>query len=109
MVTHPKPLITPSKANNSQLDRLIGLAMLIVATTVFLYYTIWTLLMVWLPSLCSSLARWTNNDTIAIRRPRPPSTRLLPASRLGDPHTCDFDTTGLGCCRVVFECGDDTE
>ncbi|KAF1815779.1 dolichol phosphate-mannose biosynthesis regulatory [Eremomyces bilateralis CBS 781.70] len=27
------------------LDRLVGLAMLIVATTVFLYYTIWTLLM----------------------------------------------------------------
>jgi dolichyl-phosphate mannosyltransferase polypeptide 2 regulatory subunit len=29
-----------------QLDRLVGLSMLIVATTVFLYYTIWTLLMV---------------------------------------------------------------
>ncbi|KAL9075909.1 MAG: hypothetical protein Q9161_001303 [Pseudevernia consocians] len=27
------------------LDRLVGLAMLIVATTVFLYYTTWTLLM----------------------------------------------------------------
>ncbi|KAF2435368.1 dolichyl-phosphate mannosyltransferase polypeptide 2 [Tothia fuscella] len=27
------------------LDRLVGLAMLIVATTVFSYYTIWTLLM----------------------------------------------------------------
>ncbi|KAL9134537.1 MAG: hypothetical protein Q9175_004280 [Cornicularia normoerica] len=27
------------------LDRLVGLAMLIVATTVFLYYTAWTLLM----------------------------------------------------------------
>jgi Dolichol phosphate-mannose biosynthesis regulatory protein (DPM2) len=29
-----------------QLDKLFGLAMLIIATTVFLYYTIWTLLMV---------------------------------------------------------------
>ncbi len=29
-----------------QLDRLVGMAMLIVATTVFLYYTAWTLLMV---------------------------------------------------------------
>lgn len=30
----------------SQLDRLVGLAMLIVATAVFTYYTVWTLLMV---------------------------------------------------------------
>ncbi|KXT13014.1 hypothetical protein AC579_3345 [Pseudocercospora musae] len=30
---------------SSQLDRLVGLAMLILASTVFLYYTIWTLLM----------------------------------------------------------------
>lgn len=29
----------------SQLDRLVGLAMLIVATAVFTYYTVWTLLM----------------------------------------------------------------
>ena len=29
-----------------QLDKLVGLMMLIVATTVFLYYTTWTLLMV---------------------------------------------------------------
>jgi len=34
------------RANTSQLDRLVGLAMLIVATTVFGYYTTWTLLMV---------------------------------------------------------------
>ena len=40
--THtPDPLTSPT-----QLDRLVGLAMLIVATTVFLYYTTWTLLMV---------------------------------------------------------------
>lgn len=37
-----------------QLDKLVGLAMLIVATTVFSYYTIWTLLMVQPPT---SLAR----------------------------------------------------
>lgn len=30
-----------------QIDKLFGLAMLIIATTVFLYYTVWTLLMVW--------------------------------------------------------------
>ncbi|KAK7634851.1 dolichol phosphate-mannose biosynthesis regulatory protein [Phyllosticta citricarpa] len=29
----------------SSLDRLVGLAMLIVATAVFTYYTVWTLLM----------------------------------------------------------------
>jgi dolichyl-phosphate mannosyltransferase polypeptide 2 regulatory subunit len=28
------------------LDKLVGLAMLVAATVVFLYYTIWTLLMV---------------------------------------------------------------
>ena len=32
--------------DKTQLDRLVGLAMLIIASTVFLYYTIWTLLMV---------------------------------------------------------------
>ena len=30
----------------SQLDRLVGLTMLVGASVVFLYYTIWTLLMV---------------------------------------------------------------
>ncbi|KJX95329.1 hypothetical protein TI39_contig4119g00023 [Zymoseptoria brevis] len=30
---------------NNTLDRLVGLAMLILASAVFLYYTIWTLLM----------------------------------------------------------------
>ncbi|KXT04413.1 hypothetical protein AC578_3643 [Pseudocercospora eumusae] len=33
-------------AANTLLDRLVGLAMLIFASTIFLYYTIWTLLMV---------------------------------------------------------------
>ncbi|KAF2486604.1 dolichol phosphate-mannose biosynthesis regulatory [Neohortaea acidophila] len=32
-------------AANALLDRLVGLAMLILASTVFLYYTTWTLLM----------------------------------------------------------------
>ena len=30
----------------TQLDRLVGLSMLVLATTVFLYYTVWTLLLV---------------------------------------------------------------
>lgn len=32
--------------NSYQLDQLVGMAMLIVASTVFSYYTVWTLLMV---------------------------------------------------------------
>ena len=31
---------------SGQLDKLIGLAMLIAATAVFIYYSVWTLLMV---------------------------------------------------------------
>jgi disulfide bond formation protein DsbB len=38
------PLSTPT--DERQLDKLFGLAMLIIASTVFLYYTVWTLLMV---------------------------------------------------------------
>lgn len=30
----------------SQLDRLVGLSMLIAATSIFVYYTVWTLFMV---------------------------------------------------------------
>lgn len=44
------PLTTDETLANTpdleQLDRLVGLSMLIIASTVFLYYTIWTLLMV---------------------------------------------------------------
>lgn len=29
-----------------QLDRLVGLSMLVAATTIFVYYTVWTLFMV---------------------------------------------------------------
>lgn len=43
----------PSLTQRNQLDKLVGLAMLIIATTVFLYYTTWTLLMVDLPLLAS--------------------------------------------------------
>lgn len=41
-----------------QFGRLIGLAMLLVATAVFLYYTAWTLLMVYI----------ANNPKVANRR-----------------------------------------
>ena len=46
------PRSMPANAT-PQLDKLVGLAMLVAATVVFLYYTIWTLLMVRLPQLRS--------------------------------------------------------
>jgi hypothetical protein len=41
--------------NPHQLDRLVGLAMLIIASTVFAYYTVWTLLMVCTCTILPSL------------------------------------------------------
>lgn len=35
-----------TKQPPAQLDKLVGLAMLVASSVVFLYYTIWTLLMV---------------------------------------------------------------
>jgi hypothetical protein len=46
-------------AELSQLDRLVGLSMLIAATAVFLYYTIWTLFMV-------SLLPWMNEQLSSV-------------------------------------------
>jgi disulfide bond formation protein DsbB len=37
--------VTCYHANTCQLDKLVGLAMLVAASVVFLYYTIWTLVM----------------------------------------------------------------
>ena len=45
-----------------QLDRLVGLAMLIIASTVFAYYTVWTLLMV-----CTALTPLTGTEASAKR------------------------------------------
>lgn len=47
--THSLPpcaIVHKLTINPHQLDRLVGLAMLIIASTVFAYYTVWTLLMV---------------------------------------------------------------
>jgi len=47
---------TQKLTHTSQLDKLVGLAMLVAASVVFLYYTIWTLAMVCLspsfPGFC---------------------------------------------------------
>lgn len=49
----PCAIVHKLTINPHQLDRLVGLAMLIIASTVFAYYTVWTLLMVWSPLLIS--------------------------------------------------------
>ena len=48
MVRHHQQSALPVKLTTTypQLDKLVGLAMLVAASVVFLYYTIWTLLMV---------------------------------------------------------------
>lgn len=48
-VSDPNKYYKQSQLTSSQLDRVVGLAMLILASTVFLYYTVWTLLMVHTP------------------------------------------------------------
>jgi len=40
-------VVQEALSDNSQLDKLVGLAMLVAASVVFLYYSIWTLLMVY--------------------------------------------------------------
>ena len=77
-------------ANDTQLDRLVGLGMLIVATTVFLYYTIWTLLMV------RSSRKFANpacNLSLlialsAFRRRFAPDSIAISTTSLGNTHTC---------------------
>ncbi|KAH8166152.1 hypothetical protein CIB48_g2084 [Xylaria polymorpha] len=81
------------------LGTLVGLAMLVAATVVFLYYSIWTLAMVrtYDSPLSPSLPRTpgaTNQSPSALRRPRPSAPQLLPAARVGHPHTRDPDPTG---------------
>lgn len=89
-----------------QLDRFVGLAMLILASTVFAYYTVWTLLMVCpTPSMKrrqkSSLARneergtaettansrtTANTSQKALRRRLPLYPKPIPSPCLGHPH-----------------------
>lgn len=70
-----------------QLDRLVGLAMLIAATAVFLYYTIWTLLMVCARNhLLLTIVRIAPLEyAIANTPPSPSSTNLTPHNRSSHP------------------------
>ena len=62
--------------------------MLVAASVVFLYYTIWTLLMVIdsLPSSSGLLSQLTSVHVPALCRLRPPPPKLLPPACLGHPH-----------------------
>lgn len=84
-----------------QLDKLVGLAMLVAASVVFLYYTIWTLLMVTPLHPSFPLSQLTRNQKQALRRLGPPAPKLLPAPRLGDPHPRDPAAVGLGRGRLL--------
>lgn len=73
-----------------KLDKLVGLAMLVAATVVFLYYSVWTLLMVRYPSASPSPPPSALTAVFlplpALCRLGPPPPKLLPPTRLGNPH-----------------------
>lgn len=85
-------LTTNRPPSVAQLDKLVGVAMLLAASVVFLYYTFWTLFMVLyitpitlLPNSQTQLSLTTAFPP-ALRRRRPPPPELLPAPRVGHPH-----------------------
>lgn len=79
--------------------------MLFVATTVFLYYTVWTLLMVrphfYGLQLCSYIA--------ALCRSRSSFARSFSTSSLGHSHTRHPHPVRMYRCRNVYECGHDSK
>jgi hypothetical protein len=115
-----------------QLDKIVGMAMLVLAASVFLYYTAWTLLMVLEPSIfCSCLldplrrsstatvpmpfpcGLYTSFRTltfpIALRRRNPPFTNSLPTARLGHPHPRHPHPPRFNGRRLVSVYGHDTK
>lgn len=84
--------------------------MLLVASVVFLYYTIWTLFIVCSSRPCPTihhppLPRNTplTNSVTAIRRRRPPTPRSFSSPRLGDPYPRDSHPRGYRCGRQLPE------
>ena len=88
--------------------------MLVVASTVFLYYTIWTLFLVLLPNKSFLLSRLntselTMHDSYAALRGRvPPSAIALSTSRLGHSNSCHTPFTGWRGSGKLSERGHDT-
>lgn len=81
--------------------------MLLLATAVFTYYSVWTLLMVSYSTYFSKEA--FSNPYLAIRRPRSINPASLPTSRVGHPHT-SYHYSSRMCCRWnILECGDDQQ
>lgn len=94
-------------ADDKQLDRLIGLAMLIIASTVFLYYTIWTLLIVC--HILQSHILFLLIFCTAVRRRLASRPIPFPTARLGNPNTRHI-VTGRRCGGwELLERRDDTE
>jgi hypothetical protein len=84
--TTNKPANQPSP---HQLDRFVGLAMLILASTVFAYYTVWTLLMVHGTLLSDNQTTHQLTLTTALRRRLALHPNPLPTPRLGHSHSRD--------------------
>lgn len=61
----------------SQLDKIVGLAMLVAASVIFTYYTIWTLLIVRVPS--HARTRHHDPETHPANKQTPPPRRRLPS------------------------------
>jgi hypothetical protein len=98
-----KPRHCASELTMPQLDRLVGLSMLIAATSIFVYYTVWTLFMVCAHPLKTSvtISRAPILTVSAIRRRRPFPPQPLPATRLGHPHPCHPHHSRLHRCRQL--------
>ncbi|KAM3068786.1 Dolichol phosphate-mannose biosynthesis regulatory protein [Clarireedia jacksonii] len=91
------------------LDQLVGLAMLVAASVVFLYYTIWTLLMVRTGLTSSASNHEANILDLAICRLGSCPTEPVPSTSLGNQNSRYPHTIGLCCCGIVFERGNDSK
>ena len=88
--------------------------MLTLASIVFLYYTIWTLLTVRSPSSLTftrleTPQLTTLNSTALHRRRQPSRPQILPASSLGYPHPGHIAIVGRGGSWEFSERGYDPE
>lgn len=94
-------------AQPSIFDKLVGLAMLVAASVVFLYYTIWTLLMVRGHIFSTDLCWKLTTGFLALRRFGSSSPKHLPSASLGYSHPRHSYSPGIGRSGLIFECGYD--